>query len=415
MALDFDEAEREALLARGIAFFEDRPIVDSPGPIDDATAEEIEAHIGGPIPEGLLALWRASFGGRVDYSVIADVDGTSVAFAFQELFSVTPGSYRDIFGWIDHEEILAADAAEEAGTAPAPLDYLPFGGFEYLDRFAVKLSGEERGAVYASHDDVRVRVADDVPSFFRRLLFERDPVSHTDEFVPGLGLVSVLAELAADGSAGASAAEKIRKAVAAQTCDWRAGLADGSIAKDRRLCDLALESAAATDDVPTFERLVALGIDVTADRTGTTSPLEVALASRAHGVVRFLLDRAAGVERTIPVAATAAAPELLAELLLRGGEPSAHAALAAAADGALENAALIARAFLGRSPSGLESLVATARGWAARADENAMRLEAGRLTSTRDAASFRAEADTLRHFADLAPALAIDPRPAPAV
>jgi hypothetical protein len=418
MAIALDDAERDVLLAHGIAVFEDRPILDSPGPIDADSTSEIESRIGGRIPKGLVALWSASFGGRLDYVVRCEIEGVSIAFAFQELFSLQPGSYRDLLEWIDHEEIAAADAAEEAGTAPGPLEYLPFGGFEYLDRFAVKLTGDDRGAVYAwklglaesstltTEADVRVRIADDVRSFFRALMFERDPLGEAKDFEPGLDLVSMLAELAADGPSGASAAQKLREALAAQTLDWRPALAAGTIGRDPRLCDLALEAAAGRNDVATLERLGELGVDVTLDRSAAVAPLEIALAAGSNDVVRYLLDRAVDVTRTIPVAATHASPELLAELLLRGGEPSAHAALAAAADGAAENAALIARAYLARTSSALESLVTTALGWAARADENAMRVETRRAPSARDAASYRKEAEALRRFAALAPTLA---------
>ncbi len=145
--------------------------------------------LAGPIPEDLLRLWRTCFGGRLGYDLEVDYDGHRHPFSFSELFYPDSDGYHDLWGWIEHERELAAEAAAEEGRDwNGKLAYLPFGGFEYPERLYVCVEpGPEHGAVIARAtacrrpgpdactEDSVTRLADDVGGLFRLLSFEQDP------------------------------------------------------------------------------------------------------------------------------------------------------------------------------------------------------------------------------------------------
>ncbi|WP_252406521.1 hypothetical protein, partial [Acinetobacter pittii] len=72
------------------------------------------------------------------YDLEVDYDGHRHPFSFSELFYPDSDGYHDLWGWIEHERELAAEAAAEEGRDwNGKLAYLPFGGFEYLERLYV--------------------------------------------------------------------------------------------------------------------------------------------------------------------------------------------------------------------------------------------------------------------------------------
>lgn len=145
----------------GIVIFQDRLILEARAPISEAERDAVEARCAGPIPDGLLALWQTSFGGRIDYALSVEFGAHVHEFSFTELFYPGSDGYRDLPGWIEHEAEHAEEAAAETGeTWHGKLAFLPFGGFEYLDRlYACVEPGPDYGAVFAYAEGPPARLA----------------------------------------------------------------------------------------------------------------------------------------------------------------------------------------------------------------------------------------------------------------
>jgi hypothetical protein len=90
--------------------FEERLIYEAQPPVGDAVLAQVEAYCAGPLPEGLTALWRTAFGGALDYALEIELGDAIVEFSFGELFYPESGGYRDLWGWIEHENELAAES-----------------------------------------------------------------------------------------------------------------------------------------------------------------------------------------------------------------------------------------------------------------------------------------------------------------
>jgi len=204
----------QALTGTGLAVYEDRVIHSAQPPITSEQLEAIAARCQGPLPQGLINLWSVSFGGRLDYELFAPLKDASTWLSFAELFYPDSGGYRDLWGWIEREVELAEEAAEERGEAfDGLLDYLPFGGFEYLERLYVKTTpGPDHGKVVAwvqglppawggmlGGEDAVIPVAKDVPSLFRALSLGVDPFTITDGAADsGLELAEAIDVIEAD-------------------------------------------------------------------------------------------------------------------------------------------------------------------------------------------------------------------------
>src|SRR5690606_24487545 len=117
--------------------------------------------------------------------------------------------YHDLQGWIDHELELAQEAAAGNGAAwNGRLDYLPFGGFEYLDRIYVIVDPQhpDHGAVLAwkkglppawrhrLHEDSLATVAGSVEGAFAALHLEEDPLAPAGDYFSGQALLEYLDE-----------------------------------------------------------------------------------------------------------------------------------------------------------------------------------------------------------------------------
>ena len=96
MALTLSADERRAMLDRGLVLFGDRLIRNARPPVDEKTLAKIAARCSGPLPEGLVALWRTSFGGTLDYELDGDFGGVVASISFRELFFPGSNHYRDI-------------------------------------------------------------------------------------------------------------------------------------------------------------------------------------------------------------------------------------------------------------------------------------------------------------------------------
>ena len=100
--------ERAALEPCGLAVFEDRIIYTAQPPIDDAALAAIADKCSGPLPGGLVALWRVAFGGALDYDLRVSFEEHEAVASFSELFWPGSNGYRDLWGWIEHEEELGS-------------------------------------------------------------------------------------------------------------------------------------------------------------------------------------------------------------------------------------------------------------------------------------------------------------------
>ncbi|GGN19431.1 hypothetical protein FHR83_003952 [Actinoplanes campanulatus] len=298
------ERDRETAAEAGIVVFANRIITEAEPPIDGETLAAVAARCSGTIPVELVALWRTAFGGRLDYDLDAPV-------SFSEVFGSHDG-YHDLWGWIDHE-------AELAGSPK--LRYLPFGGFEYLDRLYVDTHGG--GAVVywqqglppgweletGDHADA---LASGLTELFGRLALEEDPWNGGDS---GLELRDAIDEL---GDESPDVAQKLRDLARSTILDWRAALARGEIAAQPRMRRIGLDRAAATGDIDLLDRLAAAGCNVAEPVRNGLTPIDIALANRHLPAVEWLLTRQVPVTNTLRVGAHAADATLARRLAAQG-------------------------------------------------------------------------------------------------
>jgi hypothetical protein len=320
------DREHRVISEAGLALFAGRLILEAQPPIDDEVLGAVAERCAGPLPEPLIALWRTAFGGRLDYDLRTELDGQDVPLSFAELFYPDSDGYHDLWGWIDHECELAE---EHLPDWSGKLVHLPIGGFEYLERVYVDTAaGPDHGAVVCwrqglppgwelSTGDRTGRLADDLRALFGRLVLDQDPWE--TDVDSGAEMRDAIDELGDSGDPDArSAATKVRRLVQATVLDWRSALEEGTLAGQRRLRRLALERAAADDDVALLARLVAMGCDPAEEINSGLSPLDVALRHRAFEVTRWLLEQGVPVENSLRVAAHTVDVDLARTLLDRG-------------------------------------------------------------------------------------------------
>lgn len=387
-----------------IAIFHDRLILDARAPITEENLAGIAARCAGPIPPGLLALWQTSFGGKIDYGLSVDFDGTIHEFSFTELFYPGSPHYHDLYGWIDHE----AELAEEAGGAPgAPLRFLPFGGFEYLERLYVCVEpGPDHGAVFAfaqglppawtlrlSHDAI-ARIADDVPGLFRLLDLPVDPATlEEQDFGQGFEMWGAVTGIREDDPEHAALLTRlIRSAV----IDWRAALTNGTLPGQPRHRRLALAHASSEGDIALLSDLRAIGCDLDEPFRGGGNALDHALAHGREEAARWLMNQGSDVGNAVRNGAGQVSAALVADLLERGARPDGMAASAAARKGDMASAQLIADALARADPPAVRKLIDDLVHWAGRAEATAERIDADTLWSNQTAAESRHEAERMR-------------------
>lgn len=405
---------RELLQSNGIAVFEDRIILEAKPPIRDAVLDQIAARCSGPIPGDLIELWRSTFGGKLDYDLRVSFGEREAAMSFRELFYPDSDGYRDLWGWIEHEAELAEEAAEERGeTWSGKLDYLPFGGFEYLERYYVCVRpGPEYGAVFAwqqglppawilnAHEDSSARAANDLRDFFRLLRLEHDPeTASPEEHASGVQMLERLDELDTMGPAERELASSLRALLRAVIIDWRAALDDGSIAGSAIGRRLALEHAARTDDMELAHRLEESGCSLREGLAGGGTILDLALACGSTRLVRELVTRDLPMKDAIRNGASILTAELATELLRRGAEADPTAVLTATMSDHVDGALLVAKALCAVNPSARAKLISDARHRAKSQDDSAARIDRKQLASNISADEYRAQAGRYRELA----------------
>ncbi|GIF44283.1 ankyrin repeat domain-containing protein [Actinoplanes xinjiangensis] len=309
-----DAEDRRIAAGAGIAVFADRLILGAQPPAGDEVLEAVAARCAGPLPEALVALWRTSFGGRIDYQL----DGQ---LSFTELFGPGSDGYLDLWGWIDHE------------TDSGPLRFLPFGGFEYLDRLYVDTAeGPGHGRVVywqqglppgweLTEGDRAAGLAGDARALFGQLALEDDPWV-ADDADAGAELRDAIDELAEEEPV---VARKLRDLVRGTVLDWRPALAAGTLAGEPRLRRLALDRAASAGDADLLERLAAAGCDLAEPVRGGLTAIDIALVNRRLEAVEGLLGRKVPVTNTLRTGAHAVTAGMARVLLDRGAVVTADA------------------------------------------------------------------------------------------
>jgi hypothetical protein len=396
-----------ATQTHGFAIFEDRVIFEAQPPITDDQVAEVERRVGRPLPPGLLALWRTAFGGSIGYALDVDFDDHVASFSFTELFYPGSGGYNDLWGWIDHEFEIARESGDVEATQ-GRLRYLPFGGFEYLDRLYVCLEdGPDYGAVVAwmrglppawalrLHEDSVARIADDAPALFRMLALEADPFAEDrDDYGAGIEMADAIAALRDKDPVLADAlTATARKAL----LDWRTALDAGTLVGDTRLRHLALHHAAAEGDLALIDRLAAQGCDLQERYNGRGNLLDHLLARGHDTAADALIARDVDPSNAIAAGASRNSAERTAQLIALGATVDPVAARTAAYTGHLDSARLIADALLAAGArDALSEMIRDVDHSARSAEDSARRIDNGTLGSNRSADQYRAQAADLR-------------------
>ncbi|MET3390750.1 hypothetical protein ABIC33_001373 [Variovorax sp. 1140] len=355
----FTPDELTTLREHGIVLFADRVIFEAQPPMPQEQIDAVQALCSGPLPEALAALWRETAGGRLDYDLSLEMNGNLEGISWSELFWNGSDGYNDLQGWIDHEQELAQEAAEESGTPwSGKLTHLPFGGFEYTDRiYAVVEPGAAHGQIvawkkglppawtHALHEDSVNTIAPDLHGAFAALHLDEDPLAPTSDYFSGQTLLAYLDDRHEDHGLDLDLMDKLVTFYCRAVVDWRTPLAEGTLRHKPQLARVALRHAIATDDARLVAELAAAGVAFDRPQQGSALATDVAVGQGAFAAASALVRAGA------PVAADALrnidgqiSPELTAALLDNGAEPNVTAIVKCAACGAPASAHLIADA-----------------------------------------------------------------------
>jgi len=355
----FTPDELTTLREHGIVLFADRVIFEAQPPMPQEQIDAVQALCSGPLPEALVALWRETAGGRLDYDLSLEMNGNLEGISWSELFWNGSDGYNDLQGWIDHEQELAQEAAEESGTPwSGKLTHLPFGGFEYTDRiYAVVEPGAAHGQIvawkkglppawtHALHEDSVNTIAPDLHGAFAALHLDEDPLAPTSDYFSGQTLLAYLDDRHEDHGLDLDLMDKLVTFYCRAVVDWRTPLAEGTLRHKPQLARVALRHAIATDDARLVAELAAAGVAFDGPQQGSALATDVAVGQGAFAAASALVRAGA------PVAADALrnidgqiSPELTAALLDNGAEPNVAAIAKCAACGAPASAHLIADA-----------------------------------------------------------------------
>lgn len=273
----FSPAQVDKLRAHGIELFAGRVIFDAQPPMDEDAIAAVQEHCAGPLPPALLALWRQTAGGRLNYDLsleVATSDGPRIEeIGWSELFYRGSDTYNDLQGWIEHEQDQLWEAAEEAGRdCDDKLHYLPIGGFEYLDRIYVATSPDavDAGGVLAWKqglppawapaltEDAAVTFAPDLYAAFARLALHSDPLHPVGEYGhlgAGVELLEYLDARCDDHGLSRTLADALTAYFLRALVDWRGLLDARTLATHPYALRLALRHAVEQDDATLLVRI----------------------------------------------------------------------------------------------------------------------------------------------------------------
>lgn len=410
----FTENESRLLRDLGIAVFRDKIILDAKPPITDAQLAEVEKKVDGKVSPELLALWKTSFGGTLDYDYEIAFGDHLYTASLRELFYPGSDHYHDLNGWIEHELELGQEIAEERGEPiPERTPFIPFGGFEYLERFYVSLRPDEYGAVvvYARgipwkgrlNEDSVASVASSVTELFDQLSLDEDPFDdESDEYAAGKDMVKRILEVEGDHP---KLAEKLKDIVQASIFDWRAVIESTDFsgplsAKESKALRLALEFAVNRRDVRVIDQLHQKAAPFNRTLHGTGGVLCFAMTTQAFGIVERLLDLNVDLGSAPIIHATECSDELLLRLIKYGVRFDEEAIYSAAETGAADGAIALVNCEQVVEPKTTAQIAASAVERATRHDEDAVKVETDKLGSYLTADQYRDRAKALRDFAD---------------
>jgi hypothetical protein len=358
-SIQFSPDEISTLRTHGVVLFADRVIFDAQPPMPAQQIAAVQALCAGPIPETLVALWRQTAGGRLDYDLTLPMNGNVEGISWSELFWDGSDGYRDLQGWIEHEQEQAREAAADGGAPwSGKITHLPFGGFEYRDRvYAVVDPGAAHGQIvawkqglppawtHALHEDGLSTIAPDLHGAFAALHLDEDPLAPTSDYFSGQTLLEYLDDRHQEHGLDLDLMDKLVTFYCRAVVDWRTPLADGRLRHHPALARVALRHAIATDDAALVAELAASGVSFEGPQQGSALATDVAVEHGAFAAAAALVRAGA------PVAFDALrnidgqiSPELTSALLANGAEPSVTAIVKCAACGAPASAHLIADA-----------------------------------------------------------------------
>ncbi|MGE6920228.1 SMI1/KNR4 family protein [Achromobacter kerstersii] len=352
----FSPDDVRLLREHGIALFAGRVLIAVQPPMSDARIAEIESACAGPLPQALRDLWRLTAGGELAYDLRAQMDGNEEALSWSELFYDGSDHYRDLQGWIEHEQECAEEAATDDGeTWNGTLRYLPIGGFEYCDRIYVATEpGPRAGSIvawkqglpgwtHALQQDGIATIAPDLLAAFAALCLETDPENDVDS--PGVRVLEYVDERVSDHGMPQALADALIAYYRRALVDWRGPLAAGTLMESPRLAGLALQHALSNDDAALVRQLADQGMRFDQPLRGSAKPVEVALMQHAYAAADALLQAGATVSPTAihrfddkPSAA------LVERLLAQGAQADALGVARCVACGSPEAARLVAAA-----------------------------------------------------------------------
>ncbi|MGJ7507960.1 SMI1/KNR4 family protein [Variovorax sp. GT1P44] len=409
----FGDDELALLRAHGVVLFARRVIFDAQPPMTPEQIAAVQAVCAGPLPPELLALWRLTAGGRLDYDLHLRMNGTEESVGWSELFWNGSDAYLDLQGWIDHELQGAKEAAEESDEAwDGKLTLLPFGGLEDCDRiYAVVESGPDYGHILAwkqglptawaheMHEDGMTTVAHDLCAAFDTLHLDEDPLDPAGEYFTGQTLLEYLDDRHQAHGLTIELMDKLVAFYRRAMVDWRTPLADGTLGQDGPLSRIALRHAVATDDAELIGRLVGAGVTLDGPLHGSAIATDLALSHGAHAAAAALVLAGAPVAPdALDYIDNAVSPELVSLLLAHGAQPSATAIAECVACGAPAAARLIASAYA-QSHDDLPTAYASVRdGLLTDLESSLIEVREGRLTHYLGLAGLTKRVDHLRSF-----------------
>ena len=417
MFTTFKIEEEATLREHGLAVYRDKIITDAQPPITEAQIAAVEAKLTKPIPEELLALWRTSFGGSLDYVLNATFGEHQYSCSFRELFYPDNDQYRDLFGWIEHELKLSNKARKdeeeaERGPGVVRLPVLPFGGFEDLERLYVSLDDEQQGQVILwAHglppawkmrltEDAVATIAENVNELFDLLSLDEDPANkNCSDYCTGTEMLEALGELR---KAAPELAAKLENLVKQSVFDWRAQLATSSYEgtpTQQRALRLALKTAADDDDVSVVERLIEQRYPLDQAVSGTETVLSLAACQGAGNVLDTLLACGSPLGDSPIIFAKGLTLERVAKLIDADIAFDVDALFNVAAAGTHDAALRIVND--ARHHGDWDNLKGQLAKQARQAAKDATSVDSGKLGSYLTADEYRAQAKHLRAFAKM--------------
>jgi len=411
----FTLEEQATLRQHGLAVYRDKIITEAQPPITDAQIAEVEAKLTKPIPEELLALWRTSFGGSLDYVLDASFGEHRYSASFRELFYPDSDHYHDLFGWIEHELELSNENEEddrERRPEIVRLPVLPFGGFEYLERLYVSLHDGQEGQVVLwaqglppawkmrLTEDAVATIAKNVDELFDQLSLDEDPSSEdASEYCTGTEMLEAVDELRKEAP---KLAAKLEALIEKSVFDWRShvsGSAYEGTPTQQRALSLALKTAVDHDDPSWLERLSERGYPLDQAISGTSTVLALAASQGAGKMLDALLACGKPLGDAPIIFAKNLTLERVARLIERGIAFDVDAVVNVAASGAHDAALRIVKD--ARHHGDWDDLKSQLKDEAQQATESARDVDSGKLSSYLTADEYRVQAERLRAFAKL--------------